>query len=1209
MVLPPVPATFQPRTTGVAWTVASSGWQAEEAVRFSILGPLEVSGPEGPVALAGKRRRALLVRLLVSPNLPVAVDTLCEDGWDGAPAAGTESTLHSHLSTLRQRIGPGRLQSAGGSVVLRVGPGELDTELFERAVAHGTEALRAGDPVGALDHLDEALALWRGPALADVAGSAWALPEQARLDELRIMAMEAALDARLRLGGHAEVVAPAERLLAEHPYRERVAAQLMLALYRCGRQAEALAVYQRTRLLLDEELGLAPGPELRELEEAILLHQPHLDLNSRAVVAVDAPPVPAAPVPAALAHEPLAGMIGRDVELAGLADAVKRAATGEGRQVVLVAGEAGQGKSTLVAAAARQAAADGAVVLFGHAEEDLVAPYGLFAEALGHYVGSAARPEVERLAAAHGPALARLVPALGSPAGHAGGGAADPESERYLLFAAVVGALAELCAGRPAVLVLDDLQWADRGSLQLLRHVASAHLPLRLAVLATYRDDELSHRHPLTDTLAALHRLPGVTRLLLPGLDDEGVVSFLEAMAGSSLDAKGVALAHAVHRETDGNPFFVGELLRHLSETGVIAADPDGLRVAPEGLERSGLPETVRLVVGARVGRMGADAEQLLATASVLGRVFDLGLLAAVSAEAEERILDLLDRAAAASLVRAVAGRPGHFTFVHALIQRTLYDDLGPTRAARLHRRVAEALEATDPERLEELARHWAAADPPDLQRAVAAAQRAADAALAALAPADAGRLYGRALALWARTAERDPVVGLDLRIGLGTAQRQTGDPAFGATLLDAARRAASLGEVDRLAAAALANDRGFTARVGAVDVERVAVLEEVLDRLPADHPERPLVTATLCQELTFGAPLERRRQLADDAIAGARAAGDRARLCRVLTGVSVPVLVPAMATQVLDLSAEALSLAEETGDPVLLFWAASRRHVAAASVADVEEMDRCLGIAGALAERLDQPTLLWAQHVHLATRALIAGDVDRAEQQATAAHQIGTHSGQPDADLFFRSQIMVATWQRGGLAGLVPLIEQAAAEHPGLPVLEAVLTAALAMAGDDERARARLDGRAEAGFDLPMDLTWTLAMVTYAEAAIDCRHLDAAAVLFELLAPWADRLAHINTSTTGPVALVLGGLADVLGRPDEAVGHYAASAALCRRMGARFFAAHTDGRWGDMLIRRGRPGDRVQAAELLARAREAAVAAGYGGVAARAEASLARLG
>ena len=287
------------------------------------------------------------------------------------------------------------------------------------------------------------------------------------------------------------------------------------------------------------------------------------------------------------------------------------------------------GKTTLVAEVGRDAFDNGACVLFGHCEEDLATPYQLFAEALGHYVTHSGEAELLAHVEAYGSELARLVPALARripdlPPSKA----IDSDTERFVLFAAIVGLVTTISEQQMLVLVFDDLQWADKGSLLLLRHLTAADQAMRVLVLGTYRDSELSRSHPLTDVLAALRRQSGVGRIELSGLDDIDVVAYLEAAAGQTLDDVGVGLAHVVYRETDGNPYFVSEVLRHLAETGAIHQDVTGRWTLETTAGQLALPDSVREVIGARVGRLGEDAERVLSVAAVIGRDFDLDLLA-----------------------------------------------------------------------------------------------------------------------------------------------------------------------------------------------------------------------------------------------------------------------------------------------------------------------------------------------------------------------------------------------------------------------------------------------------------------------------------------------------------------------------------------------------------------------------------------------------
>ena len=346
--------------------------------------------------------------------------------------------------------------------------------------------------------------------------------------------------------------------------------------------------------------------------------------------------------------------------MSALADVVRTVVARGTHRALLISGEAGQGKTTLVAEAARNAYADGSCVLFGHCEEDLAAPYQLFVEALGHYVRHAPEEQLLAHVAAQGSELSRLVPSLaGRIPDLPPSRASDTDTERYLLFSAVIGLLAQVSLDQPVVLVLDDLQWADKGSLVLLRHIMATDQPMRVLIIGTFRDSELSQAHPLFDTLAALRRQDEVSRMELAGLDDSGVVAFMEAIAGYTLDDAALALAHAVCRDTDGNPFFVSEILRHLSEAGVIYQDGTGRWVADRSPEGMTLPNSLREVIGARVGRLGPHSGQVLSLASVIGRDFDLDLLSTATETSEEELLDILDAASRRRSGTRAHGRAG----------------------------------------------------------------------------------------------------------------------------------------------------------------------------------------------------------------------------------------------------------------------------------------------------------------------------------------------------------------------------------------------------------------------------------------------------------------------------------------------------------------------------------------------------------------------
>jgi class 3 adenylate cyclase len=922
------------------------------------------------------------------------------------------------------------------------------------------------------------------------------------------------------------------------------------------------------------------------------------------------------PLPERLAARVSAPVVGREPELALLDEAFARVTSAERPELLLVAGEAGLGKTTLVAEAASRCSARGASVLFGHCEQDFARPYQLFAESLGHYVTHAPEAELVAHVADHGPELVRLVPGLRDRLAElVPSKATDEETERYLLFSAAVGLLSEASARAGVVLVFDDLQWADSASLALLRHLLTADQPMHVLVLGTYRDDELPRAPELRETLGVLRRRGPIARVELTGLDGAGIVLLMEAAAGHQLDHDGMDLARAVQRETDGNPFFVTEILRFLAETGAIGRDDTGRWTASGSLDVRALPDSVREVIGGRAARLGSTAERALSVAAVIGRDFDLELLARATGATHDDVLDLLDDAAAAALVREVADGTGHYRFSHSLVQHTMYENLGPTRRARAHQQVAVALEelcAGEPgPRVGELARHWVnATQPIDLTKAIRYSRLAGAAALRALAPGDAVRYFSQAIDLDARRDASDPVLSIDLAIGLGTAQRQVGDPSFRDTLLDAARRADEAGESARLVAAVLANNRGFYSAVGATDADKVALLEKALATLPADDCDRALVLATLCSERAHGSALEHRRALADEAVTIAQSCGDDATIVRVLNHLGVPLQVPHLLELALVRTIDALARAERLGDPALLYWAAMWRAETAARAGDMEEMERCLKIHAETTRQLDQPIFRWGCTFAQGLRALIAGDTDAAEQLATEALAIGTESGQPDAGTIFGAQLMIVHGQRGTMSELIPLVEEMATTTPDISpwLFGSLLAKAHAEADRNEEAAGYLDRFAAADFDLPFDQVWLTGMVDYAEAAIECRSRRHAGPLYDRLRPFATQLPATGASALPPVSSYLGGLATVLGRYDEAEAHLAESAAMSRRMGAKFFAARTDLLSGRLYAVREEPGDADRARERLTAATDAAAQHGYRGVERRATRSLERL-
>ncbi len=644
------------------------------------------------------------------------------------------------------------------------------------------------------------------------------------------------------------------------------------------------------------------------------------------------------PLPQPLRGVPPLGYVGRQQEREALEGLWREACDGS-RRLALLSGEPGIGKTRLSTHTALTCHGEGAVVLFGRCSEELGAPYEPWIEALSHYVEHAPAEVLEAHVERRGGELSRLVPALSRrvesvPEPRA----SDLETERYLLFGAVLGLLEDAAAHAPLVLILDDLHWADVQSLTLLRHVVAGSVGLPVMLLGTFRDSELDRQHPLTDALAALRREEGVERVPLTGLGPADVVAIMEAAAGHDMDDTGLALGQEIATETDGNPFFVAELLRHLSESGVLTQRDDGRWTLKGPLSEIGLPQSVREVVGRRVERLGDETRGVLTVAAVIGREFDVDLLERVAREEGEELLDLLEGAVESSLLVESGVRPGRFMFAHALINHTLYEEHGMTRRARLHLRIAEALEdmcGPDPgPRLAELAHHWSAATASiDASKAMDYSRRAAERALAELAPEEAMRWFSNGLEMEAQRPERDPGDRCEILIGLGKAQRQSGQAEYRTTLLDAARLAQELDDASRLAEAALANNRGYTSEIGIVDDERVAVLRSAVERVPEQDPRRPRLLSVLAAELSYGGTLEERRSLADDALAAARETGDSTLIALVMIDRFFALWTAETLDERLELVTQLEEVSATLDDPLFRYWAGILRfHVSVES-------------------------------------------------------------------------------------------------------------------------------------------------------------------------------------------------------------------------------------------------------------------------------------
>jgi DNA-binding SARP family transcriptional activator len=1121
-------------------------------MEYAILGRLEVVADAGPVRL-GPKERTLLGLLLVRANRVVAADTLAEELWDSSPPPSARKTLQTYVSHLRRAIGAGALETLDPGYRLLVDTDALDATRFEELVESGRRALGAGDARSARAAFDDALALWRGPALGGCMEVESVRAEAVRLTELRLAAEEDRFDATMAAGEHRAVVGPLEAFLQEHPFRERAWGQLMVALYRSDRQAEALAAYRRAREMLVEELGVEPGDRLRELERLVLEQAPGLrpapDISRVRV-----------PLPAGIDVEEALPFVGREGELAALEQAWV-AVRGGRRRVVFVCGEPGAGKSRLVRELAR-GVCDEAGVLAGRCDEGLNVPYQPFAEALRHFTDHCPDEPLLAMLGRYAGDLVRLLPELGDRAVRWPDPLrSDPDTERYRLLDALASWLSAVARAGPLLLILEDLHWATRPTLVAVRRVLRPGEGAGSLVVVTYRDTE--PRPPeLQSVLAECRDAADASWLRLEGLDVRAVEQLLSVAAGD---------AERVRHATGGNPLFLGEVLRNRAE----AAGGDAVATA----------EGVRDVVRTRVRRLGEDVRALLDVAAVAGVEMDAEVLRDALGWDERAVEDVVAGLQAAHLLVEAGVSPPRYAFAHTLVRDALYDDLAAIRRVRLHRAVAGAIERTHASGLDavagELARHLAAAGD---ARAVGHCLTAGERALARHAPDEAAAFFDLGLGLLPDDAAWE--VRCDLLTGLGEAQRRAGGGEFRETLLRACSIAEAHGDGERVARAAVANNRGYFSAAFVMDRERVAALEAALTLLPAtDRVLRARALATLATELSFSPDAPRRFALADEALAMARRLGDEATLVHV-TRIIIPTLMPLRIDEAVPIGDELLELAGRRGDPSDSFYGALARAFDSIDRGDGEAYRRWTGVVSDFADLAGHPHLRWTATWQRVQLAHLEGRLGDAEALATEGLRIGRDAGNADAETVHAMQMFFIRRDQGRLgdAELSPLraLRARAADPPMWWFASVLLALAHAEAGRMDEAAEAFGTVRELGFGGVIDnhfkprfLCWAAAVCT----ALGDRRTGAE--LLERLLAFRDRLTW-GAITPGAVAQYAGDVAALLGRHGEADDLFAEAEALHERVGAPVHLARTRLCWARALLARGEA-DRARALATMA--------------------------
>ena len=1108
---------------------------------FRILGPFEVIDPDGcRVDLGAPRQRAVLAVLLVLLNQVVSIDRLIDELWGETPPGAATASLQAYVSNLRRVLEPGRMPRTPAKIVvteapgyaLRVAPDQVDAYRFERLAAEAHRALQSGDASGALRTLDAALTLWRGPAYAEFTYQPFATHEISRLHELRAAAEEDRVESRLLIGDGPGALAALGPLIASSPLRERLRALKMRVLYRSGRQAEALRTYDEARRLLAEELGLEPGRELQLLHRQMLEQDPALDAAPHFAPAAPVTTTPAPPPPAA-ARRPV--FIGRADALNRLRAAMGEAVAGRTR-MVLVEGEPGIGKSRLAAELADLARQAGIPTCWGRCHDDEGAPplwpWVQVLRTLG--VGDLQGPHARSV-------LAALLPELG-PAIHDDLAA---DAARFRLYDVVREAIEGAVAERPAVLVLDDVHWADVSSLRLLRFLAVELRDAAVLVVVTFRDTEEATKTAFGDTLVDVARRPDAERLRLTGLSEHDVADLLRLMTSIPDDAV-AATAADVHERTSGNPFFITELVRLM--------ESERRWDAPGGAVD--VPVAVSDVIRRRVRRLPDDVQTVLGVAAVVGRRFELDILALACGLDAERTLEVLEAALVTRLV--VEEKPARYRFAHALVTETLHHDLAPSRRARLHGRVAAAIESTAAADLaphySELAHHYANATSVASERALAYARLAAEQATSRLAYDEAVEQWRAALSALDRSGGAPPAVRARLLLELAAAERSAGNLAAGSAVNDEALAVARrTNDPTLMADAALAfGEVGLwqVSRYGTVDEHVVDVIDRALRGLGGGDSDLRVRLLTGLAVALYYRDDERERGLAlvREAAAMARRLHEPGLLATSL--VELLVMLDTQPDQTDQLAAAAelaaltpLELPREAASGAVLRLA----RIALAS-GDASTLERDVDAFARRARAARHPDeLLWATWAQV-TIAFLQDRPNDAERLAGEAFNLHQGVGIWGAHETYASHIVLIWREQGRLTEVAPLVEPLLARsvHPSAAKLRATIAIERAapeevagLLGSDPMPRSR-------------DFTWLVDMCVTAELAAAAR-LPCRQELYETLLPFRDRVVTMDATfiCMGAASYHLGMLAASLGRHDDARGHLEHAIALNEAIGA----------------------------------------------------------
>jgi DNA-binding SARP family transcriptional activator len=1171
---------------------------ATERTRIQLCGRLsvEIDGVQLADALRGKQVPLLLAYLLLNRTRPVGREELIGALWPRQAPVSQDAALRTLLSRLRSSLGNGSLQGRDELVLNLPEPVWIDLEAASSEVERARLALERGDARTAWALAQVPLNI-ANRGLLPGSQAVWLEARRRELEDIRLQSLELIARAGLHLGGAqlSSVERHARALIEAEPYRESGYVLLMEALAAEGNVAEGVRAFDRLRVLLRDELGTSPSPETIETYER-LLHpggrprqgadaaDPLTELEGRVRV----------PLPPELEARAGGTLVGRVAELEELEHLWLQAGARDSGRVVLLTGDPGIGKTRLVAEIAKRAHEAGAFVLAGRSPEEALVPYQPFVEALRHYFLSVSARELRSSARDYGSELIRLVPELRRRAPEMPAPIdSEPETGRYRLFEAVVGLLIEISATAPVMLVLDDLQWADRPTLLLLRHIARVPGHGRVLVLGAYRATE-AHSAGFTAALAELRRERLITRIELLGLGEAETAELVELRSGITPSA---SFSRALYNETEGNPFFVEEIVRHLADAGV-QPDHAGARV----LGHFGLPEGVKDVIARRLARLDTEATEWLRVAAVIGRDFDAELLEQVVSLDEEGFLNALDAALEAGLVVESPAHPGRYSFSHALIRETLYDGMSVPRRARMHRRVGEALEPSGQRSLTALALHFTrAANAEDAGKAIEYAMRAGEQATGMLAHEEAAEHYSRALEVLDRFDPGADVLRCELLIRVGESHVRGGErPLAWETFREAAAIAVRLGDSAQLARAAIGASRRYIQAPGGVDHELIALLERALELAENDRSVvRVALLTRLCGALYYSSTRERMTGLANEATALAEELDDPEARAHAAAARRRAFWDPSHLEQRLADATELLTRGREAGDLELALQGHAWLVVDLLERGSPEAVDAQIDAFSEGANLLRQPLFLWQAAVWRAMRALLSGRLELADELAAAALNAGSRGEAVTAPQYFAIQLLALRREQGRIGELEQPVREMIRRSPGIVAWNAALATLLLESGREAEARTEFETLAAQDFaDIPSDGDWLIGVTLLADLSATLGDARRSETLYEMLLPYSDVNVVIGLAAVclGSAARFLGRLAGAMGRREEAVTHFQRALDGNAGLGAPVYLAHTQLDFAELLG----PED-PEARRLIAAAADVAERLGLPGVARRA--------